>query len=200
MSLKKEQGEKTKELLIENAQKMFAKKGFAHTRFDEVAKSEKLTTGAMYHHFKNKKELFEKVFEKCSLEVARSVTEKSEKTSNLIESICIGCITYIEIIISSSYKKIMLEDAISVLGWKQWKKIDDQTSEMSLLNALSEAQALGLIHKKYSSKSLARFISGGTNEIALWISESDKDQKKLLTEAKATINHLILSLTKEKSC
>lgn len=193
MSLKKEQGEKTKLELIKLARKLFSQNGYNNTRFDEVAKLKGLTTGALYHHFKNKKDLFEKVVTYCAIEISQIVFEQAEKSGSNVEGIINGCLAYIEAVISPKYKNIMLVDSISVLGWKRWKEIDEETSERGLAHAVESAQKSGEISKVVSYKVVARFISGGTNELALWVSES-KDKKNRLTEIKKFLENTLNSL------
>lgn len=199
MSLKKDQGEKTKKRLIQHAHKMFSERGFGKTRFDEVAKAEGLTTGAMYHHFKNKKELFESVFSKCSKEVSKKVSSESDRYDELSQKLIEGCMIYIETVIESNYKKIMLEDAISTLGWKRWKEIDDQTSELTLNDAIVEGQKSGQIHNFLPSRIISRFISGGVNEISLLLSEKEISHSTL-KEARTVIELIINSIIKEEKC
>lgn len=193
MSLKVQQGEKTKTALIEYAESLFADKGFNGVRFDQIAKDKGLTAGALYHHFKNKRDLFEKVFETCATNISQKVSESAGVHKNILNGITAGCLTYIEQTISPQYKKIMLEDAISVLGWSKWKSIDDSTSEQGLLEAITEAQNQRLIESKLSAQTLTRFISGGVNELALWVSEaSNKSQK--LSDCHQIIENIICNL------
>lgn len=48
----------TKDRIIEEALSLFAKKGFAGTTIADIAKEVQVTEGALYKHFKNKKEIF----------------------------------------------------------------------------------------------------------------------------------------------
>ncbi|MCC5910462.1 MAG: TetR family transcriptional regulator [Clostridiaceae bacterium] len=61
--------EQTKERILECAKNEFMTKGFTKTNMREIAKVAKVTTGAMYNHFKNKEELFEALVEKAANEL-----------------------------------------------------------------------------------------------------------------------------------
>jgi AcrR family transcriptional regulator len=187
------QGEKTKQELVNFARGKFAEQGFTHTRFDEIAKQKGLTQGALYHHFKNKKDLFEQVYIQCAKEVSKKVGESSDHAKNWIDGIIRGSITFIKEVISDQNRRIMLEDAISVLGWKRWKEIDDQSSESGLLDAISQAQKEGSIDPSLPSKAIARMISGGINELGLWVAESEDPQKNF-HEAQMAISRTIKAL------
>ncbi len=53
--------ELTKERIILSAKEEFLKKGFVNANLREIAKKAKVTTGALYNHFKNKESVFEAV-------------------------------------------------------------------------------------------------------------------------------------------
>jgi AcrR family transcriptional regulator len=197
MSKKVDQGLETRQRLIKVARKQFADHGFTGTRFDEIALSEGLTTGALYHHFKNKVDLFKSVFIDCSEDIATAVGQAADQSNDRFKGIIAGCEAYIRETISPEYKKIVLEDAISVLGWKEWKSIDDATSELSLVEAIQDAQKQNLISKKVTAKSIARLLSGATNELALWVSESD-DMEKTLSESVSALKLVINNLKTRK--
>jgi AcrR family transcriptional regulator len=55
--------EHTRRALIEAAAEVFARKGFAAARVEEIAREANVTTGALYGHFQGKQELFLAVFD-----------------------------------------------------------------------------------------------------------------------------------------
>jgi AcrR family transcriptional regulator len=55
--LQKQKSEHTKQLILNESFKLFHKNGFKTTSIDKVMEATKLTKGAFYHHYKNKKEL-----------------------------------------------------------------------------------------------------------------------------------------------
>ena len=48
----------SKEQILEAAMKVFVKNGFSETRMEDIAENSGLSKGAIYHHYKSKKELF----------------------------------------------------------------------------------------------------------------------------------------------
>lgn len=54
----KEDAEQTRKDLLQAAEYVFGKKGYAATRLSDIAIQANVTRGAIYHHFGNKKELF----------------------------------------------------------------------------------------------------------------------------------------------
>jgi AcrR family transcriptional regulator len=64
MPTKKEvQAQQTRELIVRSAMELFAQQGFHRTSIDSLARKCRLTKGALYWHFKNKKEIFAAVVE-----------------------------------------------------------------------------------------------------------------------------------------
>ena len=48
----------SKDQILEAAMKVFVKNGFSETRMDDIAENSGLSKGAIYHHYKSKKDLF----------------------------------------------------------------------------------------------------------------------------------------------
>lgn len=53
----KEEAEKTRARILANALSLFAKKGYDHTTFNDIAERLKMTKGAVYWHFESKQAL-----------------------------------------------------------------------------------------------------------------------------------------------
>jgi AcrR family transcriptional regulator len=51
-------GQETPELILEAARRVFAERGYDGATMDHIAAAANMTKGAVYHHFKNKKDLF----------------------------------------------------------------------------------------------------------------------------------------------
>ena len=55
------QREATVSALVTEARQRFARDGYTSVRIDDIVSSLGITKGALYHHFKNKKDLFRAV-------------------------------------------------------------------------------------------------------------------------------------------
>jgi AcrR family transcriptional regulator len=73
-----ERKEETRRELVEAAGKAFAAEGFHAASLDKIARQAGYTTGAIYHHFGGKDELFLAVFEAYALTRVGEVTEVYE--------------------------------------------------------------------------------------------------------------------------
>ena len=61
-SRREEYAETTRTAIVEAAIAQFTADGFARSSIDAVAESARVTKGAVYHHFKDKADLFEAAF------------------------------------------------------------------------------------------------------------------------------------------
>src|SRR4051812_1426101 len=71
-----ERSEATRSALLAAARALFAERGYAGTAAEEVARAAGVTRGALYHHFRDKRDLFRAVHEQ--LEAALVATIASE--------------------------------------------------------------------------------------------------------------------------
>ena len=89
-SRKEEQAEATRRALIDNARLLFAERGFSAVSLDEVAQKTRVTKGAVYHHFKGKKELFHAAAQEAHQELAQvveAVSEEHEALAPIVEPV-----------------------------------------------------------------------------------------------------------------
>lgn len=192
-NLRIQQGIETKNSILDRASKLFASRGFSGTRFDLIAKDLGMTAGVMYHHFSDKRDLFEAVVRRAQQEIAQKVVQDAEKNSNVLDGIVAGCMRFIKEVISQKYCQIVLIDSISSLGWEKWKAIDSEFSERSLVKAIEEAKSKRLIRSSLPAPALARFISGGTNDLALWV-RANGGSAKAFREAERVLSHIVNEL------
>src|SRR5262245_32128799 len=73
MEVKK--GDATQQTLRRQARKLFAKKGYAGANTNELVEQARLTKGALYHHFENKKDLYHSVVEELEQELVERLEE-----------------------------------------------------------------------------------------------------------------------------
>ncbi|MDE7360317.1 MAG: TetR/AcrR family transcriptional regulator [Oscillospiraceae bacterium] len=61
MSIRDEQKEQRRQLIIDKAIELFAKKGYADTKIGDIAKAADMSVGLMFHYFESKEELFAEI-------------------------------------------------------------------------------------------------------------------------------------------
>lgn len=61
MSIRDEQKEQRRALIIDKAIELFAKKGYSDTKIGDIAKAADMSVGLMFHYFESKEKLFEEI-------------------------------------------------------------------------------------------------------------------------------------------
>ncbi|UBH63644.1 TetR family transcriptional regulator [Proteus vulgaris] len=124
-SRQQENSEQTRTALREAAQELFINQNYCDVSIDEISRHARVTKGAFYHHFSNKKALLKE----CYLFQVYKVMEQLVKIPNYddkwqeLEVIFSFCVDHIY---QHKDTLIPLQEIISVLGWKEWDEIDAQ--------------------------------------------------------------------------
>ncbi|AVB77201.1 TetR/AcrR family transcriptional regulator [Methanococcus maripaludis] len=71
----------TKEKIVQNAAKLFLTKGYKQTSLNEIAEKTGITKGGIYHHFKDKNELFVEMAEYFKSKFASLLTKMEQESS-----------------------------------------------------------------------------------------------------------------------
>ena len=66
--------------IMEAAMKVFTKKGFASARMDDIVEESGLSKGAIYHHYKGKKDIFLALIEHWETQTFPDFYTKNEKS------------------------------------------------------------------------------------------------------------------------
>ncbi|MBA2862039.1 TetR/AcrR family transcriptional regulator [Methanococcus maripaludis] len=78
----------TREKIVQNAAKLFLKKGYNQTSLNEIAEKSGITKGGIYHHFKDKNELFVEMAEYFKSKFMSLLTKMEQEPSleNLLKN------------------------------------------------------------------------------------------------------------------
>ena len=142
--------------LVAAARERFGEFGYEGTSIDEIARDAGRTKGAVYHHFPDKRALFERVFaaeqQALAAVVARSTTLAG------------GIATYLRTVASTpAAARITLVDGPVVLGWARWRSCDGGPFRTMLRRSLDAHQALA---QRYDLDLLTELLLGAVTEAA----------------------------------
>jgi AcrR family transcriptional regulator len=131
-----------------------------------------MTRGALYHHFKDKRDLFRVVFETIEGElgprILAAATPGADSWTFLVEA----CQTFLDACLDQDVQQIILIDGPSVLGWDEWRQIEEKYGLALVAGGLSAAMAGGFI-KEQPVAPLAHLVLAAVNEAGLVIARSD---------------------------
>lgn len=177
MNKNQAQSIQTRNKLISTAKIFFAHHGYIATSTEDIVRESNLTRGALYHHFKDKKELFYAVFETIELDILKHLEQAVPKTINSWEALFYRATAFMEICHSESVRRIILLDAPSLLGWGMWRITDAQYVFGSFKENLEEAQKDGFIKEDVPILSLTHLLFGAIREGAFAIAEAGNKDK-----------------------
>lgn len=192
MKRSKEDANETIVKLMAVARKHFTERGYAESSMEEIVAEAKLTRGALYHHFGSKKGLFRAVLESVQTEVGQRVESEAAKGDHAWDQLILGCRAFVSAAVEPHMRRILLIDGPAVLGWDEWRRMDEENSMRHLREHLDMMQRQGYL-KPLPLDALTHCLSGALNESALWIAQNhDVDQP--LEETMMVISHFLQGL------
>ena len=145
MDKRNDRGQATRDHLIEAATKLFSEQGYPGTSIELVLQQCDISRGALYHHFASKEALFTAVLEAVETDVTRKVIAAAQKAANPLDALRQGCIAWLALARDPTVRQIALIDAPSVIGWQEWREIDNNHALSLLKNVLGMIAAAGRI-------------------------------------------------------
>ena len=125
--------------LIVTARELFTHTGYADTSTPDIVKAAAVTRGALYHHFEDKKALFEAVIRQENQAVAKEIETASPMTEDLADMIMAGASAYFDAMQKSGRCRLLLLDGPAVLGYQKMSQIDAEFSARTLQDGLTLA-------------------------------------------------------------
>ncbi|MGB0121781.1 MAG: TetR/AcrR family transcriptional regulator [Solirubrobacterales bacterium] len=173
---KVEQGEATRSLLVATARKLFVERGYGGTSTEEIVRQAGVTRGALYHHFRDKKDLFRAVHEQVEAEVTASIGETMASGKDPIDMLRIGVFAFLDASTDVDIARIALVDAPSVLGWQEWREIDLRYGLGLLVAGLQGGMDLGVLRPQ-PALPLAHLMLGAMSEAGMLVANADDPVK-----------------------
>ena len=125
-------------------------------------------------------------------DVLVAIEREAKASATAIGALKAGSIAFLDAATNPAIKRIYLIDAPSVLGWAHGRAIDAQLGVASLQAGIESVLVERRV-KKGDAQALTHLLSGGLNELALWVSEN----KTARARAHALVNQTIDSLFPE---
>lgn len=147
--------EATRAALLAVARKHFAREGYTRAQIGRIAADARVTTGAIYHHFSNKKALFQAVAEELENEIlAEGMAAENENPWLRFQS---GFERLIDFCAAQDVQRIIFIEAPQVMGPDAWRKIELRYAYGALHETLPKMIEAGII-KPYPVELIARTL------------------------------------------
>ncbi|WP_194819570.1 TetR/AcrR family transcriptional regulator [Nocardia sp. XZ_19_385] len=190
-TLRTQQREETRRTLLRESRRLFAAKGYGAVGLSEIVSAAGVTKGALYHNFASKTEVFRAVLEQVQHEVGERVAAAADAEPDPWRQLLTGCETFLTVCTDPDIQRIMLIDGPAVLGWHEWRALDEASSARHLGEALQSLIDAEILPPQPITP-LTHLLSGAMNEAALWLAGTDDPQA--LTETTASLRRLLEGL------
>ncbi|MFI1465212.1 TetR/AcrR family transcriptional regulator [Nocardia carnea] len=167
-SVRAQQREETRRTLLREGRRLFADNGYAAVTIADIVTAAGVTKGALYHQFAGKPEVFRAVLADVQSEVADRVAAAADARPTPWDQLVAGCEAFLTTCATPEIQRIMLVDGPAVLGWQEWRAMDEATSARHLADALTSLIDEGVIAPQ-PVQPLTHLLSGAMNEAALWL-------------------------------
>ncbi len=158
-----ERSSTTQATLIKGGRRAFLENGYAGTSTPALAKATGVSRGALYHHYADKKALFQAVVESIQTDVFNAIEDRAVAAHDPIEGLKLGSRAFLEEASKPEFVRIVMMDGPSVLGLEEWRAIERKTGVQSLIEGLAYAVDQNAIDIP-SVEIMASLLSGALNE------------------------------------
>lgn len=162
--------------LIAAARQLFVEKGFAETGTPEIVRAAGVTRGALYHHFKDKTDLFRAVVEEEVKAIGEEIASESSGKGSALNGLLAGTRGYFRAVAVPGRIRLMLLDAPSVIGYEEIREMEARYGKSELQSGLQYAMDTGALTDGPAGP-LAEILSAAFDRAAIaQVSDSDPEQ------------------------
>jgi AcrR family transcriptional regulator len=164
----------TRGALIAAARRLFAAHGFDGTGTEQIVADARVTRGALYHHFRDKADIFRAAMAEAAADVATRLIDEqlaAEAASPMAE-IREGVSAFLDVCVDGDFQRIVLVDGPRVLGSEAWEDLVEQYGRGILEEWLQRCVGTGDLDR-VPLRALARLLIAMLTEASLAIARSD---------------------------
>jgi AcrR family transcriptional regulator len=151
---------------------LFARHGYSDVPTEEIVRRAGVTRGALYHHFRDKRDLFAAVVEQVEEEVMERVAGAALAETDPWEQQRAAIGAYLDVCLERDVQRIVLVDAPSVLGLAAWREIEQKYGLALVQAGLQSVIDAGYIEQQ-PVEPLAHLFLGALTEGGLLIARAD---------------------------
>jgi AcrR family transcriptional regulator len=172
-----ERSDATRAALIAAARPLFAEGGYAGVGTEQIARGAGVTRGALYHHFEDKRGLFEAVYEQIEVELAERIASGALRANaaSPLAAMKAGAEMFLLASTEPETQQIVLLDGPSVLGWDRWREIATEHGLGLIEATLQAAVEAGEIDSQ-PVRPLAHVLMGALDEAAMLVARAGEPE------------------------
>jgi AcrR family transcriptional regulator len=160
-------------VLLDTAREVFADNGFQATRTEEIVQRAGLTRGALYHHFRDKEDLFRAVHEEVVGEVTQLLKRRSgDDRASAWTLFRANSEIYLDAASTNrAYRQIVLIDGPAVMGWNAVSERRDGPTHR-IFQYLQDAMDEGVLEQQ-PVEPLGHLLSALGVAAAMYVAHAD---------------------------
>lgn len=187
-----EKGAETRERLVEVGRALFGERGYEATSIDSILAEAGVAKGALYHHFADKRELFDAVFDRAVAEYAGQVAAAASEAPGPLASLRQGCVAWLELARDPAIQRIAILDPPTAVGWARAREIDERHVLGGVRASLLQLAVEGRVPADQVD-ALAHMVLASVNEAALLIARAD-DEDAAFVAGRAAVDTMLTRL------
>ncbi len=180
----------TRAKLIVAARELFVDSGFADTATPDIVRKASVTRGALYHHFKDKADLFRAVAEEEAKAISHHIDQETRNVADPEQAMVTGSNAFFDAMLVPGRVRLLMEEAPAVLGHSVAVALTRANGTAELREGLSRALPE---HSPKQIDALTNLLSAAFDRAALEIAYGGDP----VTYKKA-MNHLVGEVLKGK--
>jgi AcrR family transcriptional regulator len=189
-----ERSDATRGALLAAARELFTEQGYSSVSTEEIVRAAGVTRGALYHHFRDKQDLFRAVFEVIEQEMAERVATAALAETDPWAQQRLATGAFLDNCLDPAVQRIALTDAPSVLGLAEWREIEERYGLALIQAAVQNLMDQDLIERQ-PVEPLAHLMLGAFTEAGLLIARA-ADREAARAEVGESIERLMQGLRK----
>lgn len=182
----------TRSALIVAARKLFVEKGYGDTGTPAIVELANVTRGALYHHFKDKRDLFASVLEAEAAAVAQQIDAHVNTSMGAAEALIVGGEAYLKAMSVPGRVQLLLIEGPAILGQDTLEQINRAHGRRELEEGLEHAMAGGHL-LDLPIEALSKVLSAMYDAAALALAYGGKP-----ADYKAVISAILVRLIGDK--
>lgn len=167
-----ERGEATRSAIVSAARDLFSTRGYTAVGTNEVVRRAGVTRGALYHHFRDKRDLFRAVYEQTERGIVDTTAAKIATVDDPWQMLVAGIGSFFDACTDPALRQIGLVDGPAVLGWQEWREIGARYVMGLVTVGLRNAMDAGVL-RKADVDQLAHLMFGALGEAAMVIANAE---------------------------
>jgi AcrR family transcriptional regulator len=175
-SRREEYTEATRQALLSAGRDIFASEGYQAAGIEAISRAARVTRGAFYHHFEDKKALFDAVVVALQAETTARIEARSRVQRKIWDRLNVGIDAYLDACLEPAYGRIVIQEAPAVLGNKRYREIEE-AYPMALLTASLKALKRDGELDFEDIDLLSRMVDAMICKLALMLPEADHPKK-----------------------